>query len=144
MTKFLNTAFCIGLTIGLPVAALAENHAPTPSDDIAIFATMNVTQENYAAFKAALAPIIDIVRDEEGTLLYDWFRQGDTIYLYERYDNEAAFFAHLENNGPFFGDLFAVAEITSVTTMSPLPDGVNAFLAEFNPTMPELIVGTSY
>lgn len=143
MTKLLNTAFCIGLTIGLPITALAENHAQTSADDIAIYATMNVTQENFAAFEAALGPIVDVVQTEEGTLIYDYVRAGDTVYLYERYEDVAAFLAHLENTGALVGDLFAVAQITSVVSMTPIPDELKPVLEKFQAVMTASITSKS-
>jgi len=143
MKRSIITALCIGLSFGLPVAALAENNAKTSTDDIAIYATMNVTQENFAAFEAALGPIIDIVQGEEGTLIYDYLRAGDTVYLYERYEDVAAFMAHLENTGALVGELFAVAEITSVIAMTPIPDELKPVLEKFQATMTAPITSKS-
>ncbi len=135
MKRFITAAFCIGLSFGLPVSALAEEHAKTSTDDIAIFATMDVTQENFEAFKAALGPIVDVVQGEEGTLIYDYLRAGDTVYLYERYEDTAAFMAHLENTGALMGELFAVAQITSVVSMTPIPDELKPVLEQFQAIM---------
>jgi len=135
MNRFMTTAFSIGLAFGLPIAGLAEENAKTSADDIAIYATMQVTQENFEAFKAALSPVLDVVQGEKGTLIYDYLRAGDTVYLYERYDNPAAFMAHLENTGALMGDLFAVAQITSVVAMTPIPDALKPVLEQFQATM---------
>jgi len=135
MNRFMTTAINIGLGFGLPVAALAQDNAQTAADDIGIYATMTVTQENFEAFKAALSPVLEVVQGEQGTLIYDYMRAGDTVYLYERYDSPAAFMAHLENTGALMGDLFAVAQITSVVTMTPIPDELKPILAQFQATM---------
>ena len=54
---------------------------------------------------------------------------------YERWDNEAAFMAHLESMGPFFPRMPDLWTTEQIVVLSPLPDTIETMLRQFNATI---------
>jgi quinol monooxygenase YgiN len=113
-------------TFAVATAALAGTAAMAQdtSDDIAVFATLQVEEANLSTFEDILGRIGGVVANEPGTLVYDYARAGATVYTYQRYADAAAYLAHLENNAPLHEELFAVAPVTSLVALTDVPDPV--------------------
>lgn len=98
-----------------------------------IFVTVNVHSEHLAAFtEASFGDARGSVRDEPGCFRFDIHRDKDLatrFYLYEVYEDEAAFAAHLET--PHFKKwietvkpmLDGELEKVEMTTVFPSDDG---------------------
>ena len=73
-----------------------------------------------------------------GTLIWELSVQGDTVYGYERFDNEAAVFAHIEAITPLFPritELWTTELIVPTTEVGP---NVRNMLDQFGATSPEM------
>jgi quinol monooxygenase YgiN len=144
MKNLLSTAVCAALIFGLPATAIAGDGMESSADDISMFATMVVSEENLEEFQAVLSRVVDVVQTEDGTLIYEYARAGTSVYVYERYDNADAFLRHIENIGPLMPELFAFAQVESVVTMTAIPDSLRPILEQFNATMTMPIASVSH
>lgn len=117
-------------------AVFAAAHGSS-ADDVAIFATMSVKDENIAALNDLVGRLNDIVSAEPGTLIYEFSRAGNTVFLYERYDDLSAVMAHVENTGAMVQELFGLVEVTSVVTLTTLPEELRPTFEQMHAVMAE-------
>ena len=107
-----------------------------PSDDISL--TYVSKMQPGADMEAVLALVEEMrqaAKEDEGTLVWELAIVGDMAYGYERWDNEAAFMAHLESMGPFFPRMPDLWTTEQIVVLSPLPDTIETMLRQFNATI---------
>jgi len=52
-------------------------------------------------FSAVMKEMVQNTESETGALVYDWFADGGTVHIVERYADSAAVVTHMQNFGPF-------------------------------------------
>lgn len=74
-------------------------------DDEGVRFVIDITVNDVAAFKAAVARCVEISRTEPGTLIYDWYLDEATgkARLYEAYESLDAVMVHAR--GPVFTEV---------------------------------------
>ncbi len=78
-----------------------------------------------------------------GTLVWELSIQGDVIFGYERFDNEAAVFAHIEAITPLFPRMIELWTTEIIVPTSAVPDSVRAMLDQFGAAKPDMTFSKS-
>ena len=66
-------------------------------------------------------------QQEEGAVAYEWYRNGDTVHLFERFADSEAALTHLGNFNENFADRFMeLFEITGWTLYGPVSEELRA------------------
>lgn len=73
-----------------------------------------------------------------GTLVWELSVQGDVIYGYERFDNEAAVFAHIEAITPLFPRMMELWSTDLIVPTTEVPENVRALLDQFGAVKPDM------
>ena len=85
--------------------------------------------------------LAQIARDADGVLVWELSIQGDTAYGFERFDNAAAVFAHVEAITPLFPRMMELWTSDVITPTTPLPTEVRAMLDQFGALTPDATFG---
>lgn len=84
-----------------------------------------VKPENQERYEASRKKSMEITKGEDGTLLYEVFRDKNGVYCqHERYANEEALWVHMQNTAESLAEWFAVAEIKQIITLGNVSDKV--------------------
>ncbi len=69
---------------------------------------LSVRDGRLEAGRALMSEMVDLTRNEPGTIGYEWFlsEDGATCHIYERYADSSAVMVHLGNFGAKFADRF--------------------------------------
>ena len=87
-----------------------------------------IREGKQEAFEAVMQDMIAAVKEEEGSLNYEWTlgKDGKSLHVYERYRDVEAAKAHLVTWSRFAGTFMAAVEITRITVFSDLPPELKA------------------
>ncbi|MEM6768255.1 MAG: antibiotic biosynthesis monooxygenase [Bacteroidota bacterium] len=79
--------------------------------------------------------MVSEVQQEPGTITYEWTlgTDGDSLHVYERYQDVAATFAHLGTWGKFAERFMASVDITNFVVFSDLPPELKEAVSGLNP-----------
>ncbi|WP_171212859.1 putative quinol monooxygenase [Ruegeria sp. HKCCA5426] len=102
-------------TLATATAAFAE--------EVAFIAILKVTDENAQAFDTLAKEMVAASATDDGLLVYEFARVGETVYGYERYVDAAAHARHETLIEPFLPKLVELAQFERIVTLSPLSDG---------------------
>ena len=78
-----------------------------------------------------------------GTTHYEWFSDGSTVHVYERYVDSAAVMAHLATFATFADRFMVLFAPTRFTVYGAPSDEVKEALAAFSPTYLPAVGGFS-
>ncbi len=82
-----------------------------------------VKEENQARYKQVLAEQLEITKTEVGTLIYEIFKDEDGVYCqHERYTDEVACLAHVENTGIQLQEWMQLTEVKQTIVLGPVSD----------------------
>jgi quinol monooxygenase YgiN len=86
--------------------------------------TLAVNPGKFSEFKDLVAQIVAKTRDEPGTLAYQYAVSDDlqTVHIYERYRDSAAFVVHVEQNFAGFAERFLALVSVSSLVVYGTPD----------------------
>ncbi|WP_209940312.1 antibiotic biosynthesis monooxygenase [Ruegeria sp. HKCCE4148] len=102
-------------TLATATAAFAE--------EVAFIAILKVPDENAQAFDTLAKEMVAASATDDGLLVYEFVRVGETVYGYERYVDAAAHARHERLIEPFLPKLVELALFERIVTLSPLSDG---------------------
>jgi quinol monooxygenase YgiN len=113
----------------LSLALLPPVAAADPADDFGWVLVAEVNEgAQMADVDALIAEIVDAARGNPGTLTFNFARVGSTIYGYEMFDDEAAFFGHFSSVEPLMPRLMELWTPTMMIPTHPLPDQIAAIM----------------
>ena len=109
-----------------------------PADDIAWIALAEIKEtSDLEAVDSLIAEVTTAVGANPGTLAFDIARVGNSLYIYERIDNQAALMAHA---GIVMEYMPRMQELWFTTQMVPtrkLASDVETMMVGFGATIPE-------
>ena len=79
--------------------------------------------------------------NEQTTLEYNWYVDGNKCLLYEAFENSEALLLHLGNVGPALPDLLAIAPITRFEVLGAVSDDARNALATLGVAFFPLLTG---
>ena len=128
---------CAGAALSLTV--LSHSVAADPADDFGwvLIAEVNEGAE-IAAVDAMVSEIMDAARGNPGTLTFNFSRVGNTIYGYELFDNQAAFFEHFSRVEPLVPRLMELWTPTSIIPTHDLPDQISEIMQQLGAVQPDM------
>ena len=86
--------------------------------------SFTVPAEKEDAYQKMLAETLDITKGEEGTLLYEVFKDENGVYCqHERYADEAACLTHVQNTGAQLQQWFELTDVKQTIALGDLSDG---------------------
>lgn len=96
-----------------------------------------------------LAPLADemstATETEEGAIAYEWYRSGDAVHLFERFDDSEAALTHLGNFQANFADrFFDLLEATGLNVYGPASDELKAAVEPLGPDFFERVGGFAH
>ncbi|WP_170337334.1 putative quinol monooxygenase [Ruegeria arenilitoris] len=106
------TAFWLAASFSMVTHAYAE--------EVAFIAILNVPAENAQAFDALANDMVEASASDDGLLIYEFARVGETVYGYERYVDAAAHARHEALIEPFIPQLVELAQFEKIVTLSKL------------------------
>ena len=79
------------------------------SDEVSWQVELELDPGQRDAFRALTEEMVETARGEAGTLIYERFisRDGEVVWVYERYADSSAAVAHLQTFTRLFGERFA-------------------------------------
>lgn len=108
------------LTVCATVFWLAGGGSTAARADVAFMVILKVPQANQAAFDVLAQKMLDASRVDDGLLIYEFARTGETVYGYERYTDDAAHERHQALIEPFLPELIELAEFEKIVTLSDI------------------------
>ncbi|WP_170429417.1 putative quinol monooxygenase [Ruegeria arenilitoris] len=109
---------CKAALIATSLFAPAYAHA----EEVAFIAILNVPAGNAQAFDALARDMVEASATDDGLLIYEFARVGETVYGYERYVDAAAHARHEALIEPFIPQLVELAQFKKIVTLSQLTD----------------------
>ncbi len=100
------------------LSMVAHAHA----EEVAFIAILSVPAENAQAFDALARDMVEASASDDGLLVYEFARVGETVYGYERYVDAAAHARHEALIEPFIPQLVELAQFEKIVTLSRLTD----------------------
>lgn len=88
--------------------------------DVAFMVILKVPQANHAAFDVLAQKMLDASMVDDGLLIYEFARVGETVYGYERYTDDAAHERHQALIEHFLPELMSLAEFETIVTLSDI------------------------
>ncbi|MBC2838747.1 putative quinol monooxygenase [Robiginitalea sp. SC105] len=113
-------------------------------EKLQLIARFAVHPGKLESFNTVMTTCIERVREKEpGNLQYDWFYNADaSVYkVCETYANPDAVFAHMENVGPYLGQLLALSDFSGEIYGNP-PEALIKALADFEVSYYAFAAGT--
>lgn len=109
------------------------------SDDIGwVYRAKLIDMDKMEQVVALTQEMADLAGAASGTLVWELSIQGDTVYGYERFDNEAAVFAHIQAITPLFPRITALWTTDTIVPTTPVPENVRALLDQFGAATPDM------
>lgn len=125
---------CAALVLGLTVSVAAE-----PSDDFGWILIAKVNEgANVAEVDALVSEIMEAARGNEGTLQFNFARVGDTLYGYELFDDQSAFFGHFSRVEPLVPRLLELWTPTVIVPTHDLPDEIAQIMSQMGAVEPDM------
>ncbi|WP_422040119.1 putative quinol monooxygenase [Roseibium sp.] len=90
--------------------------------DVAFLVILKVSQANQVAFDVLAQKMLDASRVDDGLLIYEFARTGETVYGYERYTDDAAHERHQALIEPFLPELMELAEFEKIVTLTDVSE----------------------
>ena len=127
----------------LHMATLAWLMAFPAAADVGFVAILSVSEANTAAFDALAEKMVAASSEDEGLLIYEFARVGETVYGYERYTDEEAHRRHQSLIKPFLPELFELAEFEAIVTLTPVSDELRPELEAIGAAVGNPIAGVA-
>ena len=127
-----STALSVALLTGpLTSSAIAGAHLDA-TDDVSWVIKLDLAEGMDAQFDALMAEMVAATKDESGAKAYEWYRKGNVVHIYERYETNDDAGIHLGNFGANFAEQFlAILTPTGLEVYGPAEGGVRDGLAGF-------------
>ncbi len=109
------------LTTLVIVAGLSAGSV-THAGEVAFIAVLKVVDENTQAFDALAEEMVAASAADDGLLVYEFARVGETVYGYERYLDAAAHARHETIIEPYLPKLMELAQFERIITLSQLSE----------------------
>lgn len=94
-------------------------------NELVFIFSFKVSEANEAAYQEMLAQTLEITKKEEGTLMYEIFKDKNGVYCqHERYANEEALIAHAQNTATQLQQWFALTEVQQIISLGNISDAV--------------------
>lgn len=106
------TAFWVAASFSMVTHANAE--------EVAFIAILSVPTENAQDFDSLARDMVEASATDDGLLVYEFARVGETVYGYERYVDAAAHARHEALVEPFIPQLVELAQFEKIVTLSQL------------------------
>ncbi len=106
------------LAIVAGLSAGSVSHA----GEVAFIAVLKVVDENTQAFDALAEEMVAASAADDGLLVYEFARVGETVYGYERYLDAAAHARHETIIEPYLPKLMELAQFERIITLSQLSE----------------------
>ncbi len=106
----------LAIVAGLSVGSVAH------AGEVAFIAVLKVVDENTQAFDALAEEMVAASAADEGLLVYEFARVGETVYGYERYLDAAAHARHETIIEPYLPKLMELAQFERIITLSQLSE----------------------
>ncbi len=113
------------------------------AQEVAFIAILNVPEENAQEFDALAKDMVAASAKDEGQLVYEFARDGTTVYGYERYVDAAAHTRHEALIEPFLPKLMTLARFEKIVTLSQLPDSHRDVFKEIGAVIGDPIAGVA-
>lgn len=110
----------------LAVLCLSVLIGTTARADVAFLVVLKVPQANNAAFDVLAQKMLDASKADDGLLIYEFARTGETVYGYERYTDDAAHERHQALIEPFLPELMELAEFEKIVTLTDVSENSRA------------------
>lgn len=112
-----------------------------PADDIGWVYRAKLTDPTKIELTVALIKeMAELAGRASGTLIWELSIHGDIVYGYERFDNAAAVFAHVEAITPFFPRMMEHWTTELIVPTTDVPENVRAMLDQFGAVTPDMTV----
>ncbi len=106
----------LAIVAGLSAGSVAH------AGEVAFIAVLKVVDENTQAFDALAEEMVAASAADEGLLVYEFARVGETVYGYERYLDAAAHARHETIIEPYLPKLMELAQFERIITLSQLSE----------------------
>lgn len=137
--KLLLTALSVAGVLGAG-AAVAD-----PSDDVAWVFRVKINDVSKMDEAVALMDMVSTMSAaHEGTLVWESARVGSTVYGYQRFENDAALFSHLETMAPLYPQMAQAWTTELLVPTTPLSEEVSAVLTQFGALPADQVIGNTY
>ncbi|WP_170478232.1 putative quinol monooxygenase [Ruegeria arenilitoris] len=124
------------------VVALAAATA-TNAEEVAIIAILKVPDENTQAFDTLAKEMVAASATDDGLLVYEFARVGETVYGYERYIDAAAHARHETLIEPYLPKLIELAQFEQIITLSQLSSDHQALFESIGAEIGQPIAGVA-
>jgi quinol monooxygenase YgiN len=131
--------------LSVAVPACADSHVDaTRDDDVQYVLYLRVKDGHGLDLPALMEEMNSANAEETGTRNYEWFQDGDSMVMIERYDDSEAVMEHLGNWQSKFSERWLqVFDIEALTVFGPADENVRAAFEPFAPTYLPRISGFS-
>ncbi len=106
----------------LAIVAGLSAGSVTHAGEVAFIAVLKVVDENTQAFDALAEEMVAASAADDGLLVYEFARVGETVYGYERYLDAAAHARHEAIIEPYLPKLMELAQFERIITLSQLSE----------------------
>lgn len=118
---------------------LVQPSVADTADDFGWFLIAEVNEgADYEAVDAMVAEIMNAARGNTGTLVFNFARVGDTIYGYELFDDQAAFFEHFSRVEHLVPGLLELWTPTAIVPTHDLPEPIAETMQQMGAVEPDL------
>lgn len=94
-------------------------------NEVIFIFSFTIKPENQARYEEIRQQQFEVTKGEEGTLLYEVFKDENGVYCqHERYANEAALITHVQNTGTQLQEWMQLTEVQQTITLGNVSDGV--------------------
>ena len=98
---------------------------------------LGVKPGQLEAFKALMEEMVAATSEEPGTLIYEWFIDdaGETVHIYERYEDVEATMAHVKGFGERWAERFvACVDVTGFDIYGEPSDDIRSAFESMSPS----------
>jgi len=132
--------FIKGLVAGasLVLSGLTHSVMADPADDFGWILIAQVNDgDKVAEVDALVSEILDAARGNTGTLVFNFARVGDTLYGYEMFDDQAAFFGHFSRVEALVPRMMELWTPSAIVPTHDLPDDIAQIMGQMGAAQPD-------
>lgn len=124
---------------GIGLAMMTNTAAADPTDDFGwiLIAELN-DGVDPGAVDALVAQIIDAAQGNDGLHAFNFARAGTTLYGYELFDDQAAFFEHFSRVEALVPQMLDLWSPSAIVPTHDLPEQVANIMQQMGAVQPEM------
>lgn len=127
------------MVTGVALSLLATAALADPADDFGWVLVADIdASADPTEVDALIAQIIDAAQGNEGLHAFNFARAGTTLYGYELFDNQTAFFEHFSRVEALVPQMMAFWTPSAIVPTHDLPDQVAEIMGQLGAVQPDM------